>query len=38
MFDSNLFSAHLSIIPDPRLDRQTRHDLLDIIAVTISAV
>jgi predicted transposase YbfD/YdcC len=38
MSDSNLFSAHFSVIPDPRLDRQKRHDLLDIIAVTICAV
>jgi len=38
MSDSNLFSAHFSIVPDPRLDRQKRHDLLDIIAITICAV
>ena len=38
MSDANLFSAHFSVIPDPRLDRQKRHDLLDSIAVTICAV
>jgi predicted transposase YbfD/YdcC len=38
MSDSNLFSAHISIVPDPRLDRQKRHELLDIIAITICAV
>ena len=37
MSDSNVFSAHFSVVPDPRLDRQKRHELLDIIAVTICA-
>jgi predicted transposase YbfD/YdcC len=37
MSESNLFSAHFSIVPDPRLNRQKRHDLLDIIAITICA-
>lgn len=38
MSDSNLFSIYFSIIPDPRLDRQKRHELLDIVAITICAV
>jgi predicted transposase YbfD/YdcC len=37
MSESNLFSAHFSIVPDPRLNCQKRHDLLDIIAITICA-
>lgn len=33
MTDTNLLKTHFSILPDPRIDRQKRHELLDITLV-----
>lgn len=38
MSDSDLFSVHLSIVPDSRVNRQKRRESPDVVAIVICAV